>query len=119
VFIAPLDILLSDSNVLEPDVFFVADSQSEIIDEPNIEGVPTLVIEVLSEPRIDRVRKRDIYARFGVPEYWIVDPDADRVEVYRLRDGGYGKPEIFEPGEQLVYPLLEGFVLDLSQLFAR
>jgi Uma2 family endonuclease len=119
VFVAPLDVLLSDMNVLEPDIFFVAESQLEIITEPNIKGVPALVIEVLSDPRIDRVRKRDVYARFGVPEYWIVDPDADRVETYRLRGEAYGKPEILEPGEALTYEALPDFTIDLASLFSR
>ena len=119
VFIAPLDVILSDTNVVEPDVFFVADTQSEIITEMNIQGAPALVIEVLANPRIDRVRKRDVYARFGVPEYWIVDPDADRVEVYRHDGTGYGKPGILEPGETLRYEGLPGFEIDLTALLAH
>jgi Uma2 family endonuclease len=119
VFIAPLDILLSKSNVVDPDVFFVAEASAEVVTEKNIQGVPDLLIEVLSDPRIDRVRKRDIYAQFGVPESWIVDPDADRVEVYRHDGTGYPKPEIYEPGEILTYQGLPGFSLDLERLFAR
>ena len=119
VFIAPLDVVLSERDVVEPDVVFVRTANAAIVTEPNIQGVPDLVIEVLSNPRIDRVRKRDIYARFGVPEYWIVDPDADRVEVYRWSAGGYAKPEISEPGEFLDYSGLPGLRLDLTRLFAR
>ncbi|MGH2829186.1 MAG: Uma2 family endonuclease [Actinomycetota bacterium] len=123
VFIAPLDVLLSDTNVVEPDLFFVADRDDGIVGELNVAGVPTLVIEVLSQPRIDRVRKRDVYARFGVPEYWIVDPDSDWVEIYRLVGaagaGRYAKPEIRQPDETLAYEGLPGLAIDLSALFAR
>jgi Uma2 family endonuclease len=119
LFYAPVDVLFSDTNVVEPDLLFVADDQSGILTEMNVQGAPALVIEVLSEARIDRVRKRDLYARFGVPEYWVVDPEADRVEVYRLRGGAYAKPEIFEPGDVLAYQRLSGLEIDLTRLFAR
>lgn len=119
VFIAPMDVLFADDSVVEPDLFFVPDASSQIVTRANIQGVPALVIEVLSNPRVDRVRKRDLYAEYGVPEYWIVDPDSDRVEVYALRDGRYGKPAILEPGETLTCDALPGFALDLAALFDR
>lgn len=119
VYFAPLDVLFSDTNVVEPDLLFVADDRLEILTEMNVQGSPTLVVEVLSNPRIDRVRKRDLYARFGVAEYWVVDPDADRVEVHRLHGDAYAKPEILEPGETLTYNRLPGLQIDLRKLFAR
>ncbi|HVL89071.1 MAG TPA: Uma2 family endonuclease [Actinomycetota bacterium] len=119
VYMAPTDVLLSDDNVVEPDLIFVADGRSEILTEMNMQGVPSLLIEVVSDPRIDRVRKRDVYARFGVPEYWVVDPDADRIEVYCHSPDGYGKPVIFEPGETLEYEGLPGLQIDLTRLFRR
>ena len=67
-FPAPYDVLLSDHDVVEPDVVFVADNQAEIIGELHVTGVPALLVEVLSDARMDRVRKRDLYVRFGVPE---------------------------------------------------
>lgn len=119
VFIAPADVVFSDVNVVEPDLLFVPDDRQGILTEKNIQGVPALVVEVVSDTRMDRVRKRDLYARFGVPDYWIVDPEADRVEVYRLTGDAYAKPEILEPGETLTYDGLPGFAIDLRQLFAR
>jgi Uma2 family endonuclease len=119
VFIAPADVILSNRDVVEPDVLFVADSQLSILTEANVQGVPALLIEVLSNPHIDRVRKRDAYARFNVPEYWIADPDADRVEVYHLAGERYAKPEIFEPGDHLTYEGLPGLTIDVTQLFSR
>jgi len=118
VFFAPYDVLFSDHDVVEPDLLFIADDQDDIITEKNVQGVPALVVEVLSQARLDRVRKRDLYARVGVPGYWIVDADADRVEVYRLRGDSYGKPEILEPGETLTYKRLPGLAIDLAALFA-
>lgn len=119
VFVAPFDVVLSDVNVVEPDLLFIAGDQSQILTDANVQGAPALAIEVVSDPRMDRVRKRDLYARFGVLEYWVVDPDADRVEVYRLQARGYAKPEILEPGETLTYERLPGLKIDLAVLFAR
>lgn len=119
VFLAPLDVVFEPRTVLEPDVFFIADERLDILTEANVQGVPSLTVEVLSNPRMDKVRKRDAYARYGVPEYWVVDPDADRAEVYRLSTDGYGKPMIFEIGETLTTPLIPGLEIDLEQLFRR
>lgn len=117
VYVAPMDVVLSNHDVLEPDLFFVSDAQLDILMDKNIQGVPVLVIEVLSDPRVDKVRKRDIYARSGVPEYWVVDPDADRIEIYRLEDGGYAKPEIYESGEVAVSQALPDVAVDVAHLF--
>lgn len=119
VFVAPLDVRLSEHDVVEPDVIFVGPDRLGILEEKYLLGSPTLLVEVISNPRTDRVRKRDLYARAGVPVYWIVDPDADRVEVYRLADGVYGKPDILEAGDVLRVDELPGFSIDLSELFAR
>lgn len=119
VYYAPVDVVLTERTVLEPDLLVVTDDQLHILTDANVQGPPALVIEILSNPRVDRVRKRDLYARYGVREYWIADHDADRVEVYRLRDGRYGKPEIFEPGDTLSTPLLPGLTIDVAEIFRR
>lgn len=119
VFHAPLDVILSEHDVVEPDLIVVLDGQAGIVGTANIAGAPGLLIEIVSDVRTDRVRKRDLYARSGVAEYWIVDPEADRVEVHHLEDGRYGKPEIFESGDVIAYEPLPGFFIDLTGLFAR
>jgi Uma2 family endonuclease len=86
------------------------------VTEPNLKGAPSLVVEVLSDPRTDRVGKRALYARAGVIEYWIVDPDADRVEVYRLHQESYGKPAVAEAGDVLRTDLLPGLEVDVADL---
>lgn len=60
----------------------------------------------------------ELYARFAIADYWVVHPDADRVEVYRLADGAYAKPRILEPGEQLVNDLVPGLTIDIGELLA-
>ncbi|MBI4730473.1 MAG: Uma2 family endonuclease [Acidobacteria bacterium] len=120
VLAAPTDVVLSPHDIVQPDLVFVASARAEIVTEANIRGAPSLVAEVLSDPRTaDRTVKRDLYARFSVPEYWVVHPEADRVEVFRLGERGYGTPEILEPGETLSTPVLPGLAVDLSELFRR
>ena len=119
VFIAPCDVVLSDHDVVQPDVVFVADDWIDVITTANIQGVPTLVIEVVSDSIMDRGRKRDLYARAGVPTYWVVDPDGDRIEVYRLAGGLYDPPLILEPGATRGIAEVDGFVLDLTTVFRR
>ncbi len=119
VFIAPYDVVLSPHDVVQPDIAFVARTDAGVVTEANIQGPPTLVVEVVSDPRTDRVRKRDLYARHGVPEYWVVDPDADRVEAYRLGGSSYPKPSIVEPGETLACASLPQLVVDVAALLVR
>ncbi|MBI4730503.1 MAG: Uma2 family endonuclease [Acidobacteria bacterium] len=119
IFVAPTDVVLSDTDVVQPDVLFVADDRAGLVTEANIQGAPTLVAEVLSDPALDKRVKRGLYARFGVAEYWILDADADRIEVYRLGPSGYAEPEILEPGDVLTTPLIPGLALDLAELLRR
>lgn len=118
VFIAPLDVLLDERTIVEPDLIVVGNDRLDIIERANIVGAPSLLVEVLSDPRTDRVRKRAVYERNCVPEYWIVDPQADRLEVYRLSGTSYGKPEIVEPGDTLETALLPGLQIDVGRLLA-
>jgi Uma2 family endonuclease len=78
VFIAPLDVILDEHNIVEPDVIFVSTGRSAIITEKNIRGAPDLLVEVLSPStsKRDTADKRNIYARCGVDHYWIIDPAA-------------------------------------------
>lgn len=86
VFSAPMDVVLSRTNVVQPDLFFVSNARKKIITETNIQGAPDLVVEILSETseEQDRVAKKQIYARHGVKEYWLIDPDRETLEVYKL-----------------------------------
>jgi Uma2 family endonuclease len=88
VLYAPLDVIFEDGDYVQPDLVFLRRERSELLTERGIEGPPDLVIEILSPAtaRQDRGIKRDRYAHFGVPEYWIVDTERRRVEVYRLAD---------------------------------
>lgn len=82
----PVDVLFAEGDYLEPDLVFVRRERLQVVTERGIEGAPDLVVEVASPStaRADRGIKRERYARFGVPEYWVVDADSRSVEVYRM-----------------------------------
>lgn len=118
VFVAPVDVVLSPTDVVQPDVLFVADADTHRITADNLQGPPTLAVEVLSDARHDRVRKRRLYAQFGVAEYWLVDPDGERVEVYGLAGDKYPTPILLEAGTVLTTELLPGLSIDVAALLA-
>jgi Uma2 family endonuclease len=124
VFAAPTDVVLSNHDVVEPDLVYVSNARAEILTKANVRGAPDLVVEILS----DSTRKRDEtlklrgYEKFGVDEYWIVDPELETVKV--LRPGGNRRyvrvAELsLEQGDTLTTPPLPGFSVALVELFAE
>jgi len=91
VFIAPYDVILADTTIVVPDLVFVSRSRAALVSERGFEGAPNLAIEILSASteRIDRGAKMQLYARYGVDRYWIVDPGARSIEDYALRADRY------------------------------
>jgi Uma2 family endonuclease len=90
VYGAPYDVIFGEGDYLEPDLVFVRRERvDDVIKDHGAVGAPDLVVEILSNSteRRDRGIKRERYARYGVPEYWIIDTDAKHVEVYRLSRG--------------------------------
>ncbi len=113
---APADVFFSDVDVVEPDVLFVAGAREGIIEGKVVRGAPDLVVEVSSPTtrHLELVRKRDLYERYGVPEYWYVDLDADRVEVYHRIGAGYDPPVILGRGHSLTIPSLPGLSIPVD-----
>jgi Uma2 family endonuclease len=101
VLVAPYDVVLDDSTVLEPDIIFVSKARQSIVTPACIMGAPDLVVEVLSDSSrtIDRFVKRDRYAEFGVPEYWLFDPWEPRIEVLHLEGRKYRLIGSFGPSD--------------------
>jgi Uma2 family endonuclease len=122
-FVAPLDVVLRaerPATVLQPDVLFVSLARQGIITDPNVQGPPDIVVEVLSSKmsRAHNTKKLALYAHYGVPELWVVPQDFDRVEVLRLLpDGRYDRPVLYLPEDTLESPLLPGFAVPVSSLF--
>ncbi|MEX2553507.1 MAG: Uma2 family endonuclease [Actinomycetota bacterium] len=117
VYPAPLDVFFADDNVVEPDVLFVRADNAERIDKKFIRGAPNLVVEVSSPStrRLELVRKRELYQRFGVPEYWYVDLEAERVEIYALSEGVYPPPTLKYPDQELTSSQLPGFAMPVAE----
>ncbi len=119
---APTDVEFWSGNekeVVQPDILFVSAARAGIITEANVQGAPDLVVEVLSpstESR-DRGYKRDLYARHGVKEFWLVDPDARTVEVLLLCGSGFEVAATYSVGQTLISPVLPGLNLRLSEVF--
>ena len=123
VFGAPFDVVFSHFDVVEPDVLYVsAARKAEALTAKNVQGAPDLVIEVGSPStrRRDEKLKHQLYERFGVSEYWVVDPDLDVVKVYRLADGRYVRAAelALERDEILTTPVIPGLELPLARIFA-
>lgn len=115
---APCDVILSEENVVQPDILFVRKERLGIIGEMNVRGAPDLVIEVLSDGSrgADLEVKRKVYASFGVQEFWIVDPGAAKVELLVWSELGYVTIGVYRKSDRLSTPLLPELSLPLSQV---
>jgi Uma2 family endonuclease len=119
IYDAPLDVVFSQEDVAQPDILFIFKERSEIITEDNIRGAPDLIVEILSPATAERDRtyKRTLYARHGVKEYWIVDPDKQAIEVMTLGEAGFETVSVSKKEETLTSPLLKGLRLNLKEVF--
>lgn len=118
---APFDVVLSDFDIVEPDLVFVSLPRAAIITEKHIRGAPDLVVEILSEStrKTDETVKRKLYERHGVSEYWIVDPEVETVKIYRTTDQGYIRAAELdrESDDAISTPLLPDFSIPLAEIF--
>ena len=119
--VAPFDVKFATDSpaiVLQPDVLFVAAAHSERVEE-FMTGPPDIAVEVVSasSARTDTMYKRNKYAKFGVPEYWIAWPDEHRIDVLRLVGEHYVEAESLKRGDTLTSPQLPGFAVPVERLF--
>jgi Uma2 family endonuclease len=123
VFGSPLDVVFSHFDIVEPDLLFISNARRKVLTSKNIQGAPDLVVEVGSPGtrRRDELIKHQLYERFDVSEYWVVDPDLDAIKVYRLADGRYTRVAelTLRDGDLLTTPLLPGLELPLAEIFAE
>ncbi|MGQ9627183.1 MAG: Uma2 family endonuclease [Anaerolineae bacterium] len=119
IFIAPCDVVLSEVDVVQPDILLISAGRAGIITEKNIQGAPDLVVEIISPSREhwDRIIKRQLYARYSIPEYWLVDPERKTVEVMRLGEEGYEMVETYGAEDVLRSPTLEGLEIKFAEIF--
>ena len=118
VFDAPIDVILSRHDIVQPDLVLVTDPT--LVSARGIEGAPTLLVEVFSPSSVrqDRVVKARRYAALGVPHYWMVDPDARRVECYRAERGAYVLVVAAGADATLEHPDWPGLAVRLTDLWS-
>ena len=104
--------------LLAPDLCIVLKESTVVLSNRTVEGPPDIVVEVLSSDRNrDLVRKRQLYAAGGVPEYWIFDPRNDTATLLELRDGEYVERAVLTADDTLTTPLLPGLSIPLADVF--
>jgi len=121
VFPAPLDVLFAEGDYLEPDIVFVRSDRSTLISDRGVEGPPDLVVEILSPSTAARDRgvKLERYRLYGVPEYWVVDPDQRSIEVWDLAAGA-SEPVQYGSSDELRWDPTPGgatLAIALAELF--
>ena len=119
VYFSPFDVVLSDTDVVQPDLLFISSERTEIITPDNVRGAPDLVVEILSPATAERDRtlKLDLYAKHGVKEYWIVDPDSRTIMVLLRGESRFEVSGIYGEEQSLSSPTLEGFSIALEEIF--
>ena len=123
VFVAPFDVLFSLFDVVEPDLLYISRERlADVLTTANVKGAPDLVVEVASPGtrRRDETIKRRFYERFGVAEYWVIDPEVDTIRIYRREGARFARAAelALESGDTLTTPLLPALELPLVKIFA-
>ncbi len=120
VFFAPCDVVLSNTDVVQPDLLFVSHERAHLLlGGANVLGAPDLVVEILAPSTAgrDRTLKRALYAKHRVQEYWQVAPDARTATVLRLDRDAFELVGLYGEGQTLTSPTLAGFAVDLNEIF--
>ena len=122
VFFAPLDVVMSNVDVVEPDLLYMSrERAAEVLTREHVRGVPELVVEIASKGtrKRDETIKRALYERAGVSEYWVVDPEISVVRVYRNSADGFSRPTELrrDTGDTLTTALLPGLAIALDVIF--
>ena len=119
VFHPPTGVILGEENVVLPDLVFVSLSKADLIQETGIFGSPDLVMEIISPSTLkdDRNDKKDLYARFQVKEYWLIDPQYASIELFEWTEKGYVLAGFAAEKGNISSKVLAGFELDLEEIF--
>jgi len=117
-FIAPVDVVFDSENIVQPDLVFVGSGNLNIIQRRAIFGTPDLLVELVSPSTVrrDRYDKKDLYARFGVKEYWIGDAANRSLEILTLKEGRYELHGAAEEKGKLASLVLPGLEFDLADI---
>lgn len=122
LFYAPIDVFLDEYNAPQPDLVYLSNEKAGFITNDGIVGVPDLVIEIISPTSVlrDRITKKNIYERFGITEYWLVDANNQEIEIYTIENGRYelfSSVSLFEANE-LKSKVLADLEVNLNEIFS-
>lgn len=119
VYFAPFDVVLTDNDVVQPDLLFISRESADILTAANAQGAPDLVVEILSPStsRLDRTRKRELYERHQVKEMWLVEPEERKIWVLLLRDGSLELAGEYGEGQTFRSSTLGGLTIELDAVF--
>lgn len=115
-----VDVVMSDATMAEPDVFYYVPERTDcLVDRNYFVGPPDLAVEIVAPATEvwDRGRRRDAYAKAGVPYFWLVAPETDSLLAYELREGSYQQTVAFHVGESFRHPLFPGKSLNVAEMF--
>lgn len=119
VYFAPFDVVFSDTEVVQPDLMFISSERAEIITHANVQAAPDLVVEILSPSTASRDwnYKQGLYAKYGVKELWMVDPESAFLWRLMLRGDAFEIAGVYGADESFDSTTLGGFTIDLSKVF--
>jgi Uma2 family endonuclease len=115
---APLDVVLAPTSVVQPDLLFIRKDREHVVTEPNIQGPPDLVVEILSPSTaaLDKGGKMALYAKYAVPHYWILDSIRFTLETYELEETHYSLVAQFGKDEKARSSLFPGLEIPMAEL---
>jgi len=118
VVTAPMDVTLSMTDIVQPDIIFISNERKEIIAK-RIIGAPDLLVEILSETTEtrDRTIKKSLYEKSGVLEYWLVDVDEKTIEQFVLKNKKYARKGIYSVGQKISSEAVKGFETKVEKVF--
>ena len=121
IIYAPFDLILSNREVRQPDLVMVHRSRMSIVKNRGIVGAPDLVIEILSpfSARRDKLKKVAVYAKYGIPEYWIADPANGTLEQYELQGEAYALANVYQPDDPVRSERIPCVSFTMQDLLAR
>jgi len=118
-YYAPIDVILAPTTIVQPDLLFVAARREAIVTARAVEGPPDLIVEIVSSwsGRHDCVTKAALYARYGVPHYWIADPATRTLRIYRRQGKRYGRAATYTGTAEVRPALFPDLVIDLGRVW--
>jgi len=119
LFDAPFDVYISEFDVFQPDLLFVREDRRGLLEKKGLVGAPDWVVEILSPSTasLDKRDKRDNYARYGVRELWIIDPELRRIHVYDLPQNPAKPVASYDEGETITPLTIPGLILSVDRIF--